>query len=437
MYFFLFLLLLSSSTTITGKITPTSNSRPLPIVSGSILPPTTPPEADDDYDDESDQIGNTPQLASDILNTVIEDGDKGESSAVDIMRLMRGGRGRKSVLKQHNPKPELKHCYSAEPGGQRGYWKSSTNSHSLVPIWQNNQRCTGLKVLDIERAVKCIMQAGDHSNIINEPVWLTLVGDLNIWLVYQCFTGMDVSSECKMLGNALREKGYERLQFPIIPTQSVHHNVQDSDTFFWPPNGHSLPPIRISFRRFTSNKNGGILLSSNGTTRDWNEMYDQKGNIRAKETWLANNGIKTFGRVPTSLLFSTGAPNVLKSDSKDCTLARHAGQFLKGTDRIPIQRQLWVSVGGISTKAQKKKHKSFMPTNQHLLWDAECSRMQAKLHKIPFVDIAARTTSALNQDTLSHILQNDGTTIGPAIIEDIVRNWMPFLCHELKKVIKK
>ena len=433
-------------------------------------PATTTNDDDDGYDDDKDELGDTtPQLvAEEVLNTVIDDADKGEDSAADVMRLMRGGRGRKSVNLHYNPTPELKHCYSAEPGGQRGRWSSDGG---MLPQWIPNKRCANLAKYDTGRVVKCFMSGGD-GGLQDEPVWLVLAGDFNMWGTYQCLTGTD--SRCSAIATSLRDLGYERLQFhPSAKKGNPKHG--DSDTFFWPPRDHSLPPLRVSFRHVGGSVGGGnghgngnekkSFLTNQGTdkTRDWNEMHEPDGTLRVPENWLTEHAVHTFGHVPDHLLFSTGRQHISRLGEKDCTTAKIASNFLRATDRVTIKHQLWLSVGGVSPAADKEasslkpqgsddqpvldqnddQQKNIRkiaatggPTNQQCVWDAECSRMKAKHHRIPFVDLATRTEAA-ELPPYPSIFEKDGKHFGIALQEEIIRNWLPFLCHEVQDVREK
>ena len=457
------LLLLSSCVLSTGMLpsvtTPSLNPPLLPPHPPMVVAPfssvpahitAAPTLPDDDYDQDNDDLGNAPQLAHAAGDTVAANAaDKEQDSATDIMRLMRGGRGRKSVFQQHNPKPELKHCYSAEPGGQRGSWQQT--AASTIPVWQNNKRCSNLPPFDKTRAVQCMTGTSNSAANPLTPNWLVLVGDANMHATYLCLTG--ILLECKGIGDQLRTLGYERLYFgPTVVSNPGYGTmdrsvVADSDTFFAVPSRHNLAPLRISFRRITTNNVRGSFLENmqHTGTRDWNKMLNVDGTLRVEESWLSTNGVSIFGHVPQSLLFSAGASNVANTQTKDCTVARNAGTFLKATDRSIDA--LWVSVGGVSIHRVQAAVKGeqhtltappapLAPTNQQLLWDAECSRMQAKLHRIPFVDVAARTMSA-EIPPYPNIYQQDGSSFGVALYQDVIRNWLPWLCHEVRKVQEK
>ena len=172
------------------------------------------------------------------------------------------------------------------------------------------------------------------------------------------------------------------------------------------------------------------------TTRDWSDMYEVDGVTprRNPESWWTQHR-QTF-RQPTGLLFSTGLSNPAHTNGggngghKNCTVARQAGLFLKTIDTTSIQHQLWVSPWTSSSSSLSSSSSSSSSTfAQPLLWEAECDRMQAKLHRIPFIDVAARTTA--RQGTLL-----DGV-FEVALVQDVLRNWLPWLCQELKKVQEK
>jgi hypothetical protein len=186
-------------------------------------------------------------------------------------------------------------------------------------------------------------------------------------------------------------------------------------------------------------------------------MHEPDGTLRVPENWFTKNAVHTFGHVPDHLLFSTGRQHVSKSDEKDCTTATTASRFLRSTDRVTIKHQLWISSGGItsvadkeagSLKAQESDEQPVLdvvqtrvavtggPTNQQCLWDAECARMQAKHHRIPFVDIAARTEAA-RIPPYPNIFEKDGKHFGLALHLEILRNWLPFMCHEVQDVREK
>ena len=392
---------------------------------------------DDDYDVDDDTIGDTPEQIARAKDTLVkaeeqEDDNNSANTATNVMRLMRGGRGRKSVHSQHNPKSELKHCYSSEPGGQRGSWNVIGSD---VPTWTTNRRCTGLMAYDEHRVVQCMMSAGD-GGMQDEPVWLVLAGDFNTLATYKCMTG--TSAECVGIGAELRHMGYEHLNFGPTPARG-NPNHGDSDTFFWPPIDHKLPPIRVSFRHVHHRRDGTLRDANNNVTRDWNEMHEADGTLRVPENWLLAHAVQTFGHIPDALLFSTGRSHVPRTDAKDCTYSRNAANFLRMTDRVTIKRQLWVSVGSIAPNTAAANNILTVakgPTNQQCLWDAECSRMQCKLHRIPFVDLAARTSAAA-LPPYPNVFEKDGKHYGIALVRETVRNWLPFLCHELHDVSEK
>jgi hypothetical protein len=402
---------------------------------------------DFDFDTDDDTIGDSPQQLVQDKNTLQNDDDAAEvdnNDAVDIMRLMRGGRGRKSVHSNHNPKPELKHCYSSEPGGQRGSWSVAGGN---IPEWNPNKRCTGLIRYTDERVVQCIMSAGD-GGLQDQPVWIVLAGDFNILATYECMTG--ITTNCVGIYTKLRDLGYERLIFGPTKGKPGNPSSGDSDTYFWPPQDHlTLPPLRISFRhirRVLGVDMSQILHDANNVTRDWNEMHESDNTIRINENWIVTNSIATFGHIPDALLFSTGRPHVPRSSTKECTFSRSAANFLKSNDRVTIKRQLWISVGGMTSAANNALNegsngngvvsKSKGPTNQQCLWDAECTRMQCKHHRIPFVNIAERT-SAAELPPFPTIFEKDGKHYGVALEREIIRNWLPQLCHELNDVTEK
>ena len=190
------------------------------------------------------------------------------------------------------------------------------------------------------------------------------------------------------------------------------------------------------------------FLTNQGTdkTRDWNEMHEPDGTLRVPENWLMEHAVHTFGHVPDHLLFSTGRQHIPRLGEKDCTTAKIASKFLRATDRVTIKHQLWLSVGGVSPAADREASSLNPqgsddqpvrgPTNQQCVWDAECSRMKAKHHRIPFVDLATRTEAA-ELPPYPGIFEKDGKHFGIALQEEIIRNWLPFLCHEVQDVSEK
>lgn len=372
-----------------------------------------------------------------------------ETDAADIMRLMRGGRGRKSVHSRARPPAALRRCYSAEPGGQRGSWSLRTGRW---PVWIPNPRCSDLPDFDENRLVQCLLKSASSSNTRTngqptaafskvKPVWLALVGDASTRVVYECLTGG--SRACIDIARMFQSMGYERLVFD--GSSSAGQANSDHDTVFWPPKTEaamqSLPPLRISFRLLKSHRSE--FTSSKGI--QWNEMLSENGVQHAIENWLSSRAKNTWGEQPTALLFSNGRSFIPSGESvkaKDCSTAKASTEFLRAFHKSDGSSQLlWVTVPTPrpSSRSDKESAKNG-PTNQQILWDRECGRMMAKHYRLPFIDATELTEAAWrgdNADIAAKIMEPDGFTLGLPIQQEIIRRWMPQLCQELPRIPEK
>lgn len=389
------------------------------------------------------------------------EGDTSQTNAADIMRLMRGGRGRKSVHSHARPPPALRRCYSAEPGGQHGSWSSQTGNW---PVWIPNPRCSDLPDFDENRVVQCLLKSAYGQNEVTspniktngrpeaassrgKPVWLALVGDASIRSTYECLTGG--SHNCIDIGRIFQSMGYERLVFDGSSSAGQANNSKESsggdhDTVFWPPKTdaatQSLPPLRISFRLLEAHRSE--FIGSKGLR--WQEMLSENGAQHVIENWLSSRAENTWGEQPTALLFSSGRSLVPSGESvnkKDCSTAKASAAFLRAIHSSSGSQLLWVTVSTPRpTSHNEKESAEDGPTTQQILWDRECGRMLAKHYRLPFVDTTELTEAAWrgdDPDLAVKIVEPDGLTLGLPIQHEILRRWMPQLCQELPQIPEK
>ena len=348
------------------------------------------------------------------------------------MRLMRGGRGRKSVHSRARPPAALRRCYSGEPGGQRGSW--STSGADGVPTWLPNMRCADLPEYDENRVVQCILKASAATSAAFQPVWLVVTGGDAMRATYDCLTG--ASRECTGIAETLKDMGYARLVFGDDPASPSSGRGGDYDTVFWPPkqegkeaSSQKLPALRLSYRRLAAHRAEFLHPKS----MRWDVMRRADGSLRKSENWLARRAPSTWGKHPSALLFSTGesfVPAGKSAADKNCSSAKSAVAFLRESYAEVDKQLLWVSVGTPRPGGAERAS----PTTQECLWDRECGRMRAKHHRLPFVDVAAMTEAAWrSHDERLAIKVEQGLPLH----REVLRRWMPQLCHDLPQIPEK
>lgn len=337
------------------------------------------------------------------------DAESATYTAQDVMRLMRGGRGRKALHSHAAPKPSEERCFSAEPGAQRGRWSDVDDAVEWIP----NERCRNLQSYDENQLFGCLFSFHPASSApvagSTQGTWLVLAGDSNMRGIYYCVSG----KWCPGIQAHFAQLGYGSLHFEGVSDGS-HGDSRwaDEDTVYWPPAGSKLPPIRISLRFM----GGYRRYLDTDAAPDWRLMRESDGTVQAEQPWLHSHQI-VWGDKPDALLFSTGRWMTPQVQTKDCSVAKSAAKFLRNAN---AKRVLWASANaGFGRK---------LPSRHQVRRDAECDREHAKHNRIPFLDLFGMSEAAIRLPSAPTFFQNDGYHMGWILNREVLRFWTRQMC---------